>query len=207
MAPQAMNDMLIKNCEFINCGQTLAKCAFDAEDGWEMMQDSTFTSLNFHDNPNNVFLTCAGQNFIIDNLINGKITLNVRTNSTVIKNCLNIKIIILNYGALSASSYIRFYNNTIVTSLTLNNLAAGLAPVIKSSIIYGIINSFDIVIFKDYTIIGNSSSPTSLALGNYKNCIIKNKIAKGHRGGNYTNCSLENISGYAYGIFNFLIVK
>ena len=66
MAPAAMKDMLIKSCEFTNCGQSSASCALDAEDGWDMMQDTTFKSLKFNKNPNNYFLTCAGHNLIID---------------------------------------------------------------------------------------------------------------------------------------------
>ena len=47
-----------------------AKYIWDAEDGWDMMQDVTFRGLNFYDTPNNEFLTCAGHNFIIENIIN-----------------------------------------------------------------------------------------------------------------------------------------
>ena len=42
-----MKDMLVENCEFTKSGQVLAKCAYDAEDGWDMMQDVTFRGLNF----------------------------------------------------------------------------------------------------------------------------------------------------------------
>ena len=65
-APSQMKDVLFENIEFVGCGQASAKCAFDAEDGWDGMQDVTFRNLNFHDNPNNNFLTCAGHNFIIE---------------------------------------------------------------------------------------------------------------------------------------------
>ena len=53
MAPNAMKDMLMEACEFTNCGQSGAKCAFDAEDGWDMMQDITFKLLIFNKTPYN----------------------------------------------------------------------------------------------------------------------------------------------------------
>ncbi len=67
LAPAAMRNMLIEGCEFTQSGENLAKCAFDAEDGWDMMQDVTIRNNNFFDNPNNELLTCAGHNFVIEN--------------------------------------------------------------------------------------------------------------------------------------------
>ncbi len=82
MAPAAMKDMYINNCEFTRCGWSSAKCALDAEDGWDMMQDVTFKELNFYINPSNDFLTCAGHNFI-GNECSGK----MYTKNIVIKHC------------------------------------------------------------------------------------------------------------------------
>lgn len=86
MAQAAMNNMLVESCEFTKCGQTSANCAYDAEDGWDMMQDVTFRKLNFHDNPSNEFLTCAGHNFIIEDMINGKVYIWGRTKDLVLRN-------------------------------------------------------------------------------------------------------------------------
>ena len=66
MAVSAMRNMLIEDCDFSFSGDTLATCAFDAEDGWDMMQDVWIHRNVFHDNPNNELLTCAGHNFIIE---------------------------------------------------------------------------------------------------------------------------------------------
>ena len=66
MAPSAMRNMLIEECDFSYSGETLATCAFDAEDGWDMMQDVTIRNNAFHHNPRNELLTCAGHNFIIE---------------------------------------------------------------------------------------------------------------------------------------------
>ena len=86
-APAQMKDVLFENIEFVGCGQASAKCAFDAEDGWDGMQDVTFRNLNFHDNPNNNFLTCAGHNFIIEDCpLITKIYIWARTRGLVVKN-------------------------------------------------------------------------------------------------------------------------
>lgn len=66
-APCAMSNMLFDGNEFRFSGEAAARCAFDAEDGWDQMQDTTFTRNWFHDNPvNNSILTCAGHNFILE---------------------------------------------------------------------------------------------------------------------------------------------
>ena len=66
-AASAMRNMLFEGNEFRWSGESLARCAFDAEDGWDQMQDVTFTRNWFHDNPyNNSILTCAGHNFVLE---------------------------------------------------------------------------------------------------------------------------------------------
>lgn len=57
---------LIEDCTFTHSGEDLANCAFDAEDGWDRMQDVTIRRNDFHDNPANELLTCCGHNFIIE---------------------------------------------------------------------------------------------------------------------------------------------
>lgn len=110
MAPQGMNNLLFENCELTNCGSAVTKCALDAEDGWDMMQDVTFRKLHFHDNPYNEFLTCAGHNFIIEKMINGNIYTWSRTRNYVIRNS-NICNAVLGYDSLFKTGYYRFYNN------------------------------------------------------------------------------------------------
>ena len=66
-AASAMKNMLFEGNEFTASGEALAKCAFDAEDGWDQMQDVYFLRNWFHGNPiNNSILTCAGHNFILE---------------------------------------------------------------------------------------------------------------------------------------------
>ncbi len=67
MALSAMVNMLVEGCRFDNCGWDSARCPFDAEDGWDMMQDLTFRNNVFGVNPVNDFVTCGGHNFVMEN--------------------------------------------------------------------------------------------------------------------------------------------
>ena len=165
MAPAAMKDMLIESCEFINCGQSSAKCAFDAEDGWDMMQDVTFKNLLFKFNPNNYFLTCAGHNFIIDGQNDGSIYIWARTRSLVVINCKNVYITlqeggkntIVRHGVYRVSKN-RFTGGTVANNLSKNNTStSGLGGIVFNSTLCTLSNGKDYVeknsLYKDCTII------------------------------------------------------
>ena len=137
LAQSAMNNMLVDSCEFTKCGTNSAKCAYDAEDGWDMMQDVTFRRLNFHDNPNNEFLTCAGHNFIVENHVNGNIYTWPRTKDFVIRNsnCNNLN---LDYSDIVQHGIYRIYNNTVIDGYIGKNIARNIT--VKESM-GGIIHS------------------------------------------------------------------
>ena len=83
-ASSAMSNFLFADNEFMYSGETLATCAYDAEDGWDMMQDVLFLRNRFHDNNRSELLTCAGHNFqLIGN--RARICLYARTFSPVVK--------------------------------------------------------------------------------------------------------------------------
>ena len=66
-AASAMKNFLFYGNTFTLSGESAACCAFDAEDGWDQMQDVYFLKNVFRDNPrNNSILTCAGHNFILE---------------------------------------------------------------------------------------------------------------------------------------------
>ena len=211
LAQAAMKDMLVENCEFTKCGQSSARCAYDAEDGWDMMQDVTFRDLNFYNNPNNDFLTCAGHNFVIENMKAGKIYFWERTNSYVVRNSDNIAGANLGHTTRKRSGYVRFYNNTVN-----GNISIGATEE----------NDDWICVVKDCTTNGraentittglylrcliqsatnsnsnNTTLNTSLGTGNFKDCTIKDKTGE-NMGGVYNNCTFENISGNIHGTFN-----
>ena len=84
-AASAMKNMLFENNFFTHSGEAAAKCAFDAEDGWDMMQDVTFRGNRCKDNPfNSRLLTCAGHNFVFERNKCG-IYLWPRTNSPCVR--------------------------------------------------------------------------------------------------------------------------
>lgn len=85
MAQAAMRNFLVEDCEFSRSGESGAFCAYDAEDGWDMMQDITIRGNKFFENFRNDFLTCGGHNFVVENN-EGRIHLWDRTKSTVVRN-------------------------------------------------------------------------------------------------------------------------
>lgn len=208
LAQAAMKDMLVENCEFTNCGQSSAKCAYDAEDGWDMMQDTTFRKLNFYDNPNNDFLTCAGHNFVIEDMIDGKVYFWERTNSYVVRNCDNLDNAYLGHTIRKRSGYVRFYNNTIN-----GNISIGAAEenddwtlTVKDCNINGRAeNTIDTGLYLRCNIDKSSNDDntwnTALGIGNFKDCTISNKNGE-NMGGVYENCTFENITGNIHGTFN-----
>ena len=209
MAQGAMNNMLVENCEFTNCGQKLASCAYDAEDGWDQMQDVTFRKLNFHDNPHNDFLTCAGHNFIIENLINGNLYIWERSNSYVIRNNNNINKVTLDYSSKLRSGYSRFYDNIVKYGLSIKDSknTTNDKIIIKNCYIQGraeseIGSSYFINCDISNDLFSTPEKSPGIGVGNFTNCTISNINSTNINGGFYSNCTLSNISGNILGNFN-----
>ena len=222
LAQSQMNDMLVENCEFSFCGQSAARCSYNAEDGWEAMQDVTIKNNNFHDNYVNDFLTCVGQNFIIDGMQNGQVYFWGRSNSYAVKNCINLTGAYVECGGKNIStafnkSYIRFYNNTINNgTVQLNSVENGylFKNVIKDCVINtrpseiisknmylrctigkNILNSNDIYLNSLYNSIGS---------GMFKNCIINDKNGdKSTSNCIFDNCTINNSKILALGNITF----
>ena len=208
LAQSAMKDMLVENCEFTNCGQSSAKCAYDAEDGWDMMQDVTFRKLNFHDNPNNDFLTCAGHNFVIEDMIDGKVHFWERTNSYVVRNCNNLSSAYLGHTSRKRSGYVRFCNDTINGNINIEAAQENdtCSLTVKDCNIYGRAeNTIDAGLYLRCNIgksnIKDINWNIALGSGNFKDCTISNKSGE-NMGGTYENCIFENIRGNIHGTFN-----
>ena len=122
-AASAMSNFLFQENEFRYSGESLATCAFDAEDGWDGMQDVLFLKNDFHDNNRSELLTCAGHNFqFVGN--RARISLHSRTFSPYVKgnDCTSANF----DGANRArSGYARFIGNTFRRSLTLGGERTG----------------------------------------------------------------------------------
>lgn len=206
LAPAAMKDMLVENCDFTDSGQTLAKCAFDAEDGWDMMQDTTFKGLNFYDNPNNEFLTAAGHNFIIEDMRNGKLYFWDRTNSYVVRNSKNVKQSTLRNSGSQRTGYVRFYNNTINSNINIVSEKNTNWPiVVKDSTING--RAENMIGMGKYlrcnigkNLSQTNTRETALGVGEFVDSYIHDKTGE-NTGGIYENCKFENISGNIHGTF------
>ncbi|MDD4061217.1 MAG: FAD-dependent oxidoreductase, partial [Kiritimatiellae bacterium] len=109
MVVSGSNNLLVEDCRFDNCGWAAARCAFDAEDGWDLMQDLTFRRNVFGTNPANEFLTCAGHNVIAEDNEMG-VYIWDRTHSPVVRDNA-IKTATYNVGSLRTSGYGRISGN------------------------------------------------------------------------------------------------
>ena len=109
-APSAMESLRLIDCHFTQCGKSAAKCAFDSEDGWEMMHDFYMTGTVFENNFNNDFLTCAGMNYLLEkNTFEGDIFMWARCQNYTIR---DNKVKKIDEGSSTIGTHhVRIYNN------------------------------------------------------------------------------------------------
>ncbi len=124
MAPSAMYNFRFANCSFARSGENLAKCAFDAEDGWDMMQDVWIVRNKFFKNPVNELLTCAGHNFIIEDN-ECRMHLWSRTNGYVVRDNLFSGAFCGVAPARARTGLVRVMNNTVTGGLMLGDREGG----------------------------------------------------------------------------------
>lgn len=208
MAQAAMKDMLIENCSFLNCGQSSANCAYDAEDGWDMMQDCTFKSLSFKNNPANDFLVCSGHNFTVKNFLNGKIHFKERCFSFLISNNQNLYSCYISHSTRLKSGFRRFFNNTIQYGININASPNNPKLIIKDTIINGrASNTLNTSCFLRCDIGASLSTSygyeNGLGTGNFVDCYIHDKFSSHNYGGKYINCTIKNIEKDFSGEFYF----
>ncbi len=110
MAPSAMYNYRFENNTIVRSGESGAFCAFDAEDGWDMMQDVWIVRNKFMANGRNDLLTCAGHNFIFEEN-EAALHLWNRTNSYVVRNN-KFSSAFYGCGSRTRTSYPRVENNT-----------------------------------------------------------------------------------------------
>ena len=110
-APAATESFILKNCVFDNCGQAVTKCAFDAEDGWDMMHDMWLTGNTFKNNPFNEILFAGGHNITIEKN-QARIYLWPRCKSVIIRDNSS------NYISCDAKWPTKIYrNNTVIKNV------------------------------------------------------------------------------------------
>ena len=115
-APAAMESLRLIDCYFTKCGTNAAKCAFDSEDGWDMMHDFYMAGTVFEDNPNNHWLTCAGHNILLEyNEYPGDMYFWTRCRNYTVR---NNKIRDIREGNKQTTHYVRIYDNECSGTIT-----------------------------------------------------------------------------------------
>ena len=115
-APSAMESLRMIDCYFTNCGTNAAKCAFDSEDGWDMMHDFYMTGTVFENNPCNHWLTCAGHNFLLEyNEYPGDMYFWTRCQNYTVR---NNKISNIKEGYNKSTHHARIYDNECRGAIT-----------------------------------------------------------------------------------------
>ena len=108
-SPSAMESFRLIDCYFTRCGSNAAKCAFDSEDGWDMMHDFYMTRTVFENNYLNDWLTCAGHNFLLENNeYNGNMHFWTRCQNYTVR---NNKIKNIQEGTSRDTHHVRIYDN------------------------------------------------------------------------------------------------
>lgn len=118
-AMSCCHNHLIENCTFVGTGEDLAKCAFDAEDGWDGMQDVTLRNNDFSDNPNNGIVTCCGHNFTIEGN-RGRLALWERSNSFCVRSN-DLEWASFDCGWRYKTGYWRYDDNTVSRRLSVGS--------------------------------------------------------------------------------------
>lgn len=177
MIQSAMKDMLVSNCEFTHCGRSGANCAYDAENGWDMMQDVTFKRLNFYNNPANEFLTRTGHNFILEDQVAGAHHFYKRTHEYVIRNCSNTSKAYYESGDIATLGIPRIIKNNFSTicnaiGITIKNCTE---KIINGNVINSNLTYIGTGKFKDCTFTFNDVDIPYLSACNLNNCTIQTK--------------------------------
>lgn len=115
MAPTAVQGLLIENCKYTRCGNSVTPCPVDFEDGWDECQDVYYRNNEVIENAENTTTTvvdCAGFNHVYENCINHRITTRSRLYGACIRNCNGAGTSISwDLGDKIRNGYGRIYNN------------------------------------------------------------------------------------------------
>ena len=105
-------NMLFEDIDITRSGDESCRCASDAEDGWDGMQNMTFRRVNCHDNPNGEFTVCCGHSFVYEDCT-ARFGVNQRVHSAIWRRC-RIKGGTWDCLTLTRDGYKRFEDNTYV---------------------------------------------------------------------------------------------
>ena len=103
-------NMLFEDIDITRSGDESCRCASDAEDGWDGMQNMTFRRVTCHDNPNNDFTVCCGHSFVYEDC-DMRFWVMQRVHSAVFRRC-RIRGGTWDCLTLTRDGYKRFEDNT-----------------------------------------------------------------------------------------------
>jgi hypothetical protein len=198
MCPSGFYNLLVEGCTFNNCGFASAKCAFDSEDGWDMMQDLTFRNNIFGANPHIEFLTADGLNFVMENNVMGTYMWE-RTRGSVYRNN-KMKSAVFSTKTRNGS-YPRISGNTFMSGVALST--GTVSPDCEFCIRDNIITGTTKHGVSSYAFAGAAANANSTYL--YK-CDIGGTEGLG-AAANFVKCNLTNIqnNGGAYQFYDCTI--
>ena len=207
-AASAMKNMLFEGNFFTMSGESAACCAFDAEDGWDQMQDVYFFKNVFRDNPrNNSILTCAGHNFILEQN-EGDIHFWGRTHSPCVRNSV-IQSATYCCDSRLNSGYGRFDGNTYIKGVRLGvneKRTDNWDYVLAGLELDGSDNSFVIDVGPAGRVVNCHFKNMAVAIANAYACSFENcKDASGHLpfpGGRWYEVTVKNCAFNRFGKTN-----
>ena len=186
-AASAMKNMLFEGNEFMYSGEALAKCAYDAEDGWDQMQDVYFLRNWFHDNPiNNSILTCAGLNFILEKN-RGGIYFWGRTHSPCVRDN-DVTSATYSCDSRLRSGYGRFENNRYSKSLAISCGRSKTHPgwdYVVAGLDMASTNGFKLDLGPSGRLVGCRVANRTARIANASGCIVTNCTAAFIPNGNW----------------------
>lgn len=196
MTPSGFVNMLVEGCTFVNCGWAAAKCAFDAEDGWDMAQDLMFRNNVFGENPRNEFVCISGHNFVVENNVMGAF---LRNRYFTLRNN-KLKSARFEFGDRRSSGSPRVYGNTIEGNTRLTTKGKFEAPYRQFFI-------------RDNILKGDVTTPSPKAgevVSLFYKCKIQGGDSEGKRiGGRFAQCDFQDIreikSGSSFEIYESTI--
>ena len=103
-------NMLFEDIDITRCGDESCRCASDAEDGWDGMQNMTFRRIRCHGNPNGDFTVCCGHSFVYEDC-DMRFWILQRVHSALFRRC-RIKGGTWDCLTLTRDGYKRFEDNT-----------------------------------------------------------------------------------------------
>ncbi|MCQ2388219.1 MAG: pentapeptide repeat-containing protein [Kiritimatiellae bacterium] len=197
-AASAMRNFRFKDNAFIRCGEALAMSSFDAEDGWDMMQDTYMDGNKFWASPFQTdIVTCCGHNFVFERNV-GRIYMWERTFGSVARNNSGINGV-FRCGSRRSSGYARATDTNdwpyglelgvggktyADWDFAMRGLKFGPGKKLRAPVTVGVMGRLVDCTFQD------------MAVGHARltKCRMKNCVGRQPRGGEWDGCEMHNMT-------------